>query len=259
MLFDWIRDHRRQKLLESPFPESWLATLPRWVPVSERLPDDVRRHWLELVQVFVAEKNWQAGGGLEIDDEIRVTVAGYACLLILGLPHFLYEDVETIVVYPSTVRAPVREPGIFQQSLVPVPHQGAALLGEAHLRGPVILVWDAVRRGRHAERGHNVVLHEFAHKLDMLDGRADGAPPLHDAADYARYAEVCQREFAKLQSAAVSGTRSFLDHYGATNEAEFFAVATEFFFDEPVRMKEKHPELFEVLAHFYLVDPSDWS
>jgi len=258
MLFDWFRNHRRQKLLETPFAESWLAALPTWVPVSVRLPEEVRRHWLDLVQVFVAEKNWQGGGGLEINDEIRVTVAGYACLLILGLPHLLYENVETIIVYPSTVLAPVRPPGFFEQSLVPVPSEGRALLGEAHLRGPVILVWDAVCRGRHPQCGHNVVLHEFAHKLDMLDGRADGAPPLHDKSDYARYAEVCHKEFATLQHAAESGTRTFLDQYGATNEAEFFAVATEFFFEKPERMKKKHPELFDVLAHFYLVDPGNW-
>jgi Mlc titration factor MtfA (ptsG expression regulator) len=211
-----------------------------------------------MIQVFVAEKNWVSGGGLELDDEVRVTIAGHACLIILGLPHFLYEDVETIIVYPSTVRAPLREPSIFQQSLVPVPRQGAALLGEAHLRGPVILVWDAVRRGRHPERGHNVVFHEFAHKLDMLDGRADGAPPLHHAGDYEHFSAVCQREFAALRRAAEAGEPSFLDQYGATNEAEFFAVCTEFFFDEPTRMRERHPDLYGVLGEFYRLDPSQW-
>lgn len=259
MFLDWLRDRRRNKLLEeNPFPEEWLGALPEWIPVYSRLPEDEQKHLRDMVQVFVAEKNWLSGGGFELTDEVRVTIASYACLLILGLPHFLFEDVETIIVYPSTVRQPVREPSLFHQSLVPVPRHGDAILGEAQLRGPVILTWDAVRRARHSERGHNVVFHEFAHKLDMLDGRADGAPPLHATEDYERFAAVCQREFNALRDAAERGTRSFLDQYGATNEAEFFAVATEFFFDEPERMKSEHGDLFEVLERFYRLDPSAW-
>ncbi|HSC86412.1 MAG TPA: M90 family metallopeptidase [Polyangiaceae bacterium] len=258
MIFDWLRDRRRARLLEEPFPSDWLEQLPRWVPVYGKLPAAEQAELRNLVQVFVAEKNWTAAGGLELTDEVRVTIASFACLIILGLPHFLYENVETIIVYPSAVRAPLREPSPFAQSLVPVPNERPALLGEAHLHGPVILVWDAVRRARHPERGHNVVFHEFAHQLDMLDGRADGAPPLHAREDYERYSAVCQREFEGLRRAAERGAPSFLDQYGATNEAEFFAVATEFFFDEPQEMQQRHPDLYEVLGQFYRLDPAAW-
>lgn len=257
-MFQWLRDRARKQLLEAPFPPEWHSALPRWIPITERLPAQRRREFERLVRVFVAEKNWVGAGGLELNDEIRVTVAGYACLMILGLTDFLYENVETIIVYPSTVRAPLREGNIFRQPLGPVSERPPALLGEAHLRGPVILVWDAVKRARHPERGHNVVFHEFAHQLDMLDGSANGAPPLHSQSDYKLFFEVCQAEYTALRAAAASGTPTFLDPYGATNEAEFFAVSTEFFFDAPRALRDHHPELYAILKRFFRLDPATW-
>jgi MtfA peptidase len=257
-MFHWLRERARKQVLETPFPAAWREALPQWLPVTLRLPEERREQFERLVQLFVAEKNWTPAGGLELDDEMRVTIAGYACLLVLGLPDFLYENVETIIVYPSAVRAPLREGSIFRQALDPVSDQRPVLLGEAHVHGPVIVVWDSVRRARHPERGHNVVFHEFAHQLDMLDGRADGAPPLHSRSDYARFSEVCQTEFAALRAAVERGFPSFLDPYGATNEAEFFAVATEFFFDVPRELKQHHSELYGVLEQFYRQDPAAW-
>ena len=118
-------------------------------------------------------------------------------------------------------------------------------------------MWDAVERtGRHPESGHNVVYHEFAHKLDMLDGSADGTPPLHGRDDYRRWVEICAREYRALRAQAKRGQRSFLDAYGATSEAEFFAVATGQFFDAPVALRRHHPELYAVLEAFYRQDPA---
>jgi Mlc titration factor MtfA (ptsG expression regulator) len=222
----------------------------RWLDARER----ARLH--DLVVLFVAEKRWEGCGGLELSDEIRVTIAAHACLLILGLPHDLYRNVQSILVYPSTVVVPPRRLGSFEIPSAPVegplPIYGQALRG-----GPVVLVWDEVRRsGRHPEGGHNVVYHEFAHKLDMLDGRSDGTPPLHDRAEIRRWTEVCSREFLSLRGRAERGQPSFLDVYGATSEAEFFAVATEQFFDEPLGLRRLHPELYGVLRAFYRQDPA---
>ena len=133
-----------------------------------------------------------------------------------------------------------------------------AILGQAWLNGPVILVWDAVQRGaRHPESGHNVVFHEFAHILDMRDGSADGTPELHSRKLYNQWVKICSEEFFRLQKESAKGKKTVLDSYGAVHEAEFFAVATELFFDRPRRMQKKHPELYNVLTTYYRQDPAD--
>lgn len=256
MLFRWLRARRRKKLLARPFPPAWEQTLRRNLPHFAVLDADEQGRLRELIQIFVAEKGFEGCGGLELDDEIRVTIAAQACLLVLELDDEPYRNVRSILVYPSTVVPPPRPLGAFE---VPrAPKRGPMpILGEAHLRGPVILVWDAVERSaRHPEKGHNVVFHEFAHKLDMLDGAADGTPPLHARADYARWVAVCSREYLALRKRASQGRHDLLDAYGATNEAEFFAVATEIFFDRPRALQAHHGELYAVLRDFYRQDPA---
>ncbi|MGE3632946.1 MAG: zinc-dependent peptidase, partial [Sandaracinaceae bacterium] len=183
-------------------------------------------------------------------------IAARACLLILARPDDSYRYVESILVYPTTVVRPERKLGFFEVATRPV-DAPTAILGEAHLRGPVILVWDAVlRTGRHPERGHDVVLHEFAHQLDMIDGGADGTPPLSSRAERQRWAEVCSKELFALRERRDRGEPGLLDTYGATNEAEFFAVATEELFDRPIELRDQHPELYDVLTAFYRQDPA---
>ena len=254
-MWHWITDHRRKKILESPFPAAWEAILETNVVHYRRLAEPERKHLRDLVQVFVTEKYWEGCGGLVLTDEIRVTIAAEACLMILAIPHDLYSNVETIFVYPSTVVRPERCVGVFETPRSPL-FPSAPILGEAHYRGPVILVWDSVKRGaRHPESGHNVVYHEFAHKLDMLDGSANGTPPLL-AARQPEWARVCEKEFEKLRDSSTKGKRTFLDPYGGTNEAEFFAVATEKFFDQPQAMQKFHPALYDILRGFYRQDPA---
>jgi Mlc titration factor MtfA (ptsG expression regulator) len=251
-VFSWLRDRRRRAILAKGFPPAWEAHLPRHLACWERLGGECQRRLRELTQVFVAEKHWEGCGGLELDDEMRVAIAAQACLLVLELPHDLYRQVDSILVYPSTVAVPdhAQPGGVRSDSPMPV-------LGLAVPRGPVVLAWDAVERGsRHPEQTHNVVFHEFAHKLDMLDDSLDGTPPLASREEYARWVEVCTREYEALRRAEASGRRSFLDGYGATNVAEFFAVVTEAFFDEPREMRRRHPELYAVLAAFYRQDPA---
>ena len=256
IVLNWFQKRRRKRLLAKPFPAKWEAIIHRNVAHAHWLTAEERRRLRDLVRIFLAEKSWEGCGGLDLTDEIRVTIAAQACILVLELPHALYRNVHSILVYPSTFVVPPRRPGAFEIPSQPI---GGPLpaLGEAQLRGPVILVWDAVRRtGRHPESGHNVVYHEFAHKLDMLDGRADGTPPLHGRAEYQNWVGVCSREYLALREQAAHGKPSFLDAYGATNEAEFFAVVTEQFFDQPITLRQRHPELYGVLQAFYRQDPA---
>jgi MtfA peptidase len=254
MIFSWLEDRRRRKILEHPFPAAWLAILDKRVAHWDWLDDDERTRLTQLVQVFVQEKSWEGLGGLELTDEIRVTIAAEACLLILALDHALYRQVESILVYPKTVVAPPRPPGFFAIARAPAA-AGMPVLGQAIHRGPVVLVWDAVRRdSANAKDGHNVVMHEFAHKLDMLDGGADGVPPLADDATYARWIEVFTREYDALKRDSDRGRRTWLGDYALTNGAEFFAVATEHFFEQPRSMQRDHLAMYEVLRDFYRQD-----
>ncbi|WP_432798198.1 zinc-dependent peptidase [Poriferisphaera sp. WC338] len=253
MIFDWLAERRRKQILQTPFPKEWESYLQRNMAHWSYLGVQERQQLRDLTQVFVAEKEWEGCGGLEMTDEIKVTIAGQACLLLLGLPHVLYKNVFSVIVYPTTV-VPVGPRGSWDMEGV-VSENAMPILGEAHERGPVILVWDAVKRGGvHPERGHNVVYHEFAHKLDMMDGSVNGTPPLESAEQYREWAAVCTREFEKLRAQDARGYRALLDGYGATNTGEFFAVATEVFFDRPIEMRRVYPELYGVLKGFYNQD-----
>lgn len=253
-MFGWLTERRREKLLEQPFPPPWEEHLYERAAIWRRLDEPMRQRLRDLTQVFVAEKHWEALGGLELTDEIQVTIAAHACVLLLGREHALYRDVESILVYPSTIVSPPRRRGFFEISAAPIDEAGTAIHGEAHLGGPVILAWDDVLAGGLPNAARNVVFHELAHKIDMLDGEIDGTPPLDSSAARRRWAEVCSHAFLELRERAEAGQRTFLDDYGATNEAEFFAVATEAYFLRPDRLRRHEPELHALLAGFYRVE-----
>lgn len=219
--------------------------------------DDAERTELHaMIQVFLEEKYWEGCGGLELTDEIRVTISAQACLLQLCLPHDYYRNVQTILVYPSTVVIPEQTIGVFEIANTPISGP-MPILGQAHAQGPVILVWDeTLRNSRHPEQGHNLVYHEFAHKLDMLDGVMDGTPQIADRNLFSQWVAVCSTEYLRLRLLVEEGSETFLDSYGAANEAEFFAVATEEFFDRPLALLKHAPELYRVLSAFFRQDPA---
>jgi Mlc titration factor MtfA (ptsG expression regulator) len=256
-MFEWWRERKREKILEQPFADEHIAVLERNVKHYQRLGAEQQKRLRDLVQVFIAEKSWEGCGGLVLTDEMKVTIAAQACLLVLELPHRLFENVESILVYPSTVLRPEAKQGVFVRSGSIVASGPLALHGEAHLRGPVILAWDRVLRdGQRPRDGNNLVYHEFAHKLDMLDGHADGTPELETRAERARWQEVCERAFLDLRARGDRGERTFIDPYGAVNEAEFFAVVTEHFFDQPRELQSAEPDLYGVISAFYRQDPA---
>lgn len=251
-MFGTLRKWRRERLDKLPFPAEWLGILRERVPYYDLLSCDEQDQLRKLIRVFMAEKEFEGCGGLEMTDEIRVTIAAQACILLLNREHDYYAGLHSILVYPSSYRAPAKfvDP-------VGVVHEGdQGRLGEAWLRGAVILSWDDVRRGSaDFQDGQNVTLHEFAHQLDQEDGTFDGAPVLEKLSHYRSWARVLLKEYKALGEAAERGQETLIDQYGATDPAEFFAVITEAFFERPKALKEKHPELYEELRKFFQQDP----
>lgn len=224
--------------------------MPHW----SRLSEDEQNALRSLVQVVVAEKTWEGCKGLEVDDEMKVTIAGQACLLLLGIEHDYFGNVKTILVFPRQFTphemVDVDESGVMHES-------AGTALGLAYEGGPVILSWaDSKAGGRNSQDGLNVVLHEFAHKLDLRDGVVNGTPLLRDRRDYARWAEVMRREYEQLVEASRKRRATLLDDYGATDPGEFFAVAVECFFEKPVQMRKKHPDLYRTLGQYFGQDPA---
>lgn len=256
-MFGWLTERRRKRLLEQPFPPAWEAILDEHVVLWRKLDEPARERLRDLVTVFVAEKHWEGCGGLELADEHRVVIAALACVMLLGREHALYEDVESILVYPSTVVSPERAPGVFERGGRVVDEAGTPILGQAHLGGPVILAWDDVLAGARDVGKRNVVFHELAHKIDMVDGTVDGTPPLASGEARRRWAEVCSKEYLELRARVDAGKASYLDDYGATNEAEFFAVASEAYWCQPSKLRRHEPALYALLAAFYRFEPPE--
>jgi len=251
-MFDFFKTRRRAALREQPLTPAERVIVKTNVPYAARLDEADGRELEGLIQIFLAEKSFEGCGGLELTEEIRVTIAAIACILLLHRETDVYPGVEAILVYPSAYRAPTRssEGGVVIES-------EQARLGESWTRGVVVLAWDHVKSGAaQPSGGQNVVLHEFAHQLDSEDGSMDGAPDLGARAKYTSWAHVLGTEFGELSTRLHAGRSSDIDAYGATNPAEFFAVITEMFFEKPRAMKRRHPELYEELAGFYHQDPA---
>jgi Mlc titration factor MtfA (ptsG expression regulator) len=233
-------------------PDNWTNIIEEHVAVWRLLNHDERERLEGTTDWLLRRKHWEAAQGFVLADEITVTIAAQAALLVLGLSVADYRKVSAIIVYPTTMRSrgvyagPVW--GTETESDMPV-------LGEAHDgRGPVLLAWDqAEEAARNPGNGHNVVFHEFAHKLDMLDDIIDGTPPFERRSDLVRWVEVFTEAYDALRAGSA---RPPLDPYGSTNPSEFFAVATEAFFDVPVTLEQHEPQLYEVMRDFFRQDPA---
>lgn len=256
MLFGWWKRRRRRQVLSEAFPDAWNEIIAVNVLHDRELPVTLQTRMRQLVQIFVAEKNWEGCGGLVLTDEIKVTVAALACLMVVGMEDVYFDHVLSILVYPDAYIAKGVE---LTRSGIVLEH-GQARQGEAWWRGPVILSWsDTLAGGRRQTPGHNLVLHEFAHQLDMMNGRLiDGVPPLETTAQVQRWIDVLGPEYDRLVKNCRHGQRGCIDCYGATNPAEFFAVVTEAFFESPQQLRRHHGEVYEVLRDYYRLDPISW-
>lgn len=253
MLFSWLQRRRRQQLLAAPCPPQWEAILEANVHHYRRIEPQQQARLRDWVRIFVAEKHWTGCGGLDLTDEIRVTIAGNAGLLALGTTDFYFDKVQSLLVYPDDYRRPDASP---EGELV---DEEAAFHGEAWHRGPIVLSWREIRRNiRSRGSGRNLVLHELAHHLDDLDGSMGGTPPLENRRQYDRWQQVMSREYDELVESVQRGWPTLIDSYGATSRAEFFAVTTECFYERPIELYSEHEELYELLAQFYRLDPAEW-
>lgn len=253
------RARRRARWMSEPFPALWEKWLQERWKIYRSLPEEVRAGVRQRVAVLVREKRFEACGGLErITDEMRVLVLAQASLLLLvpGCRDF-FPRLRSILIYPGAFRDQARRR--FGRPEEEEERDRGTLLGESWSSGSLILSWDSVKRSAWGDPdGINVVLHEFAHQLDLDDGSTDGVPGLGSLEDSQRWAEVFQRRFDQMTSQLAEGREPVLDEYGATDPPEFFAVATEAFFETPRRLKREMGDLYEELRRYYGVDPARW-
>ncbi|WP_027866103.1 zinc-dependent peptidase [Massilia alkalitolerans] len=261
LLAAWLLPKLRlRRALARPLAPELVAILERNLAQYARMDEGQQRRLRRLVQQFLHEKAFVGCAGLEVTDEMRVTIAAQACMLVLGgtgdaSPANLYPSLHAVLVYPGAFLVPRRE----VDAAGVVTEQRQDLLGESWGDGRVILSWDHVRRaGAEESPDHNVVLHEFAHQLDSESGSTNGAPYLGSTERYRSWSEVLSRNYAALRRDAMWGQRGVLDHYGASSPAEFFAVATESFFEQPWELSARHPDLYEEFMKYFRVDPRDW-
>ena len=246
------RRRRRQRTVE-PSPDVD-KVLMQHVRLYRTMPEELREQLRGHVSVFLEEKEFIGVGGQTIDDEIRYIVAGTACMLLLNREPRYFPGFTSILIYPDTYETTqISYDGIVEM------HERSVRAGESWHRGPIVLSWGDVKRGvADPDDGFNVVLHEFAHKLDEQNSGTDGLPELHEAEHFDEWVEVLGREYEALYKRVVRGKNRVLDEYGLTSPPEFFAVATESFFEKSRAMKKRLPDLYEQLQRFYRVDPAEW-
>lgn len=245
---------RRKKYFDAPFPKKWERILRRDVPAYAFLPDALRGKFHRRVKEFLAEKNFEACGGLtKISDEIALAVAGNASLLVMNRAGKAWRTLHSVLVYPEAFAAPGDESetdgGLIRR-------ERGTRDGESWTFGSVVFSRQRILRdiALHGN-GQNVVIHEFAHQLDSDDGIAGGRPEFADPADARAWTDVSARELARLRSGDAA---TVIDEYGAENPAEFFATSVEAFFEKSSAMKRAHPELYALLSRFFALDPADW-
>jgi Mlc titration factor MtfA (ptsG expression regulator) len=246
---------RRRRLKNRVFPLDWVVILERNVPFYKRLPASLRKRLHGHINVLLAEKKFKGCGGLQITDEIKLTIAVQAALLLLNERGNYFSKLRVILVYPRAFIANQTTP--FGELYL---EETQVKSGESWQIGIVVLSWEDIRRDTlNWWDGRNVILHEFAHQLDQEAGSASGVPILEKRSDYVSWARVFSQDYVKLCRDVERGMKTVIDEYGATNPAEFFAVATETFFEKPFQLQKQHPELYNELKRYYKLDPVEWS
>lgn len=244
VLLNRSRKRRREALLTSRFSEQQREELREDFVIFRLLPEEMRERLEGLVHLFMAEKGFEPCGGIEeVTPRMQRLIAAQACLLIVGRPSAWYETLRTILVYPEAFTS----------------EEGGARLGESWSSGSVVLSWASVVSGaENAEDGHDVSIHEFAHQLDQQNGVAVGLPELSSRGAYLHWGKVFSSSFEKFTKRVEKGKKTVIDRYGATNPAEFFAVATETFFEKPKQLEKRYPDLYQTLKAYYNLDPLHW-
>lgn len=237
------------------FKDGWKGILVENVPLYSKLPEDIRLRLHEKIAQLISSTRFEGCNGLELTEDIILTVAAQASLLVLNREGEPYPDLRTVYLYPTTFSSIQKS----RDSMGIVTEGEVHRLGESWEMGTVVLAWDSVEQGaRNIYDARNVTFHEFAHQLDHEDGSTDGAPGLPSREAYRSWARVFQENYADFLESIRQGKHTLIDEYGATNPAEFFAVATETFFEKPSQLFRIRPELYDELKSYYGVDPREW-
>lgn len=249
-----FKKYQRQRIANAPLPASYIEILQRNMGLYPILPENLKTALHRGINLFLFDKEFLGCDGQEINDEVRLTIAGNACLLVLTQTRPIYPSFKTILVYPSTY---VVTQKTHDGQVVFDEHSTRA--GESWYRGPIVLSWSDVMHGSgNIEDGQNVVIHEFAHKLDEENGVMDGLPILRDSTHYREWSNILNSEYDAFLKRVQRRRNKVIDEYGAISAVEFFAVISESFFEKPVRMKSELPELYTQLQQFYGLDPASW-
>jgi Mlc titration factor MtfA (ptsG expression regulator) len=249
-----LRARRRRRLQATPLPDEWKNYLQRHLPLYRRLPAALKQQLHGHIQVFLAEKHFTGCDGLAVTDAMRLTIAAHACLLLLNRQTDYYPGLSTILVYPAA----------FVVDRESHDHLGLhylerlELTGESWDSGKVVISWRDACEDACLQDGYNVVLHEFAHQLDAESGEVNGAPLLPTRADAKRWARVMAAAYDRHCANLEQGIESILDEYAAHAPEEFFAVASEAFFETPARLRGEYPALYQEFCRYYQVDPAQW-
>ncbi|MGW8183668.1 MAG: M90 family metallopeptidase [Burkholderiales bacterium] len=249
---DWLRHWRRKRIVgRAAFDEAlWRSVLARYRFMRALSPSE-RARLREQAILFLHEKSIAGAGGLQLRDEIRMCVAAQACMLVLNLDLDFYKGWVEVIVYPGEFLVDYEyldEDGVAHRINAP-------MSGESWLGGPVILSWADTEQGGSGD-GYNVVIHEFAHKLDMLNGEANGFPPLHDDMDRTRWSDTFGAAYEDFCRRVERSEEIAIDPYAAESPGEFFAVLSEVFFEAPHTVRDNYPAVYAELALFYRQDPA---
>ncbi|MFK8029884.1 MAG: zinc-dependent peptidase [Gammaproteobacteria bacterium] len=254
LVYNSVRQCRRKQLYQLPMGEEWEQILNQHVSLYRFLPAPLKTKLHGHIHYFLDTKIISGCDGMEVDDVVRLTIAANACILILHREDRIFPGFETILVYPSTYVA-VRH----HRHGESVTESHAAMAGESWHRGPIVLSWSDVKRGSlNPADGHNVVMHEFAHKLDEETSAVNGMPQLRSHEQFKDWVEVLNREYGEFLKRVDSNRNSVIDEYGSVSPPEFFAVATESFFEKSTSMRRKLPDLYRQLQDYYQLDPASW-
>lgn len=246
-MFNIIKDWRDQRIIDnSEITKSDWHTAAKRIVILDRLNTEELTRLFELATLFLNDKNITGAQDFEVTQTMRLSIALQACLPILNLGLEWYAGWSSIIMYAGSYKSVTKTMDEFG-----VVHEGSQhRSGEAWQRGPVVLSWQNARHSGERD-GHNVVIHEFVHKIDMLNGRANGFPPMQPDMDAAHWTDTMTRAFEDFQKHRKSG----LDRYGATNPAEFFAVLSEVFFETPRKLKDAYPNVYDMMVTFFRQDP----
>ncbi len=240
-----FRRWTRRRLLRQPFDSARREILQQHLAAYRRLSPQLRRRLEQIVAVMIAELHWEGCEGLRVTDGMRTRIAGHAAVMLLGAEDYYFDSVTAILIFPHEIQRNGEYANGFNA-------------GEAWDNGGVVLAWPEVLAIGQRHPGENVVIHEFAHHLDGLDGEMAGSIPFNHPDDQIRWEQVAAREYEQLIDDVQRGRPTVLDPYGTTDRAEFFAVCSECFFEQPHRLQQAHGELFELLLRFYQCDPRLW-